>query len=171
MDRAHKRLFTNSVNKWDLFIFIKYILIRYERWGALSSTQPTTLGTTTTPSTTSTAGTSLKETTGMVMVSTKLKSEMNPIILLKLLDGTWNKEDSKKISKPEKFVQDFSTLLVVSQWVGDHTELSLALLLLNSRVLTNSSLLLSKILSMITFTAVIKATSKKVTIQFTQLPN
>ena len=104
----------------------------------------------------------------MVMDLIKLNSEMNLLMLSRLLDGTWRKVDLKKISRPTKFVQDFSTLQDVSQWVGELTKLSLELLLSKLKEQTNSSLWLSKILSMIISTKATRVILNKEMTQLTQ---
>lgn len=106
-----------------------------------------------------------KETTGMVMDSIRLKLGTNLIMLLRLLDGIWKKEDFKKISNPEKLDQDFSILPDVYHWAGEPTKLSLVLSPSNSREQTNSSLSHLKIHSMTMLTVDSKDILKKEMIQ------
>ena len=116
---------------------------------------------TTTPTITSIQDTSNKATTGLTSVSTKSKSETILILQSKLLDGTWNKAESKKISKPTSSGLDSSTLPDSSPTLGDHTKPSLVLLPSEFKVLTKPSLYLSKIPSTITSTRDTKVTLKK----------
>jgi hypothetical protein len=102
-----------------------------------------------------------KATTGTIMAFTSSKSEMILTLTSKLLDGISKRAELNKTSKLMSLGPDCSTLLVSFLILGDHINLSLELSQLESKVLNSTTLLLLKILSMITSIKATKDTLKK----------
>ncbi len=103
------------------------------------------------------------------MASIKSKSETTVILTLKLLDGTWKREELKKISRPTSLDQDCFTLLDSFHCHGEPTRPLLELWPLKSKAPTKLIPSPSKTHSMITSTTDSKDTLKKEVTTFTPL--